>query len=384
MRVLPVVICIGIISSSTANLFFSPPDNELLSVMTIVNANLDANGKTSDEVFAAGGNIIYKLSTNLSQLMNVIILNDDDTAVSVRGLSVSNGGQYIVACLTNGSCIGYDGINLTSTMSSVLLDEHGQMPRTGEEPVVVFPGAIEGIIYTGTATDFESEYRMSLGRFSVSSGSIIANTTRDYTLRSNQDFNTRIFKGGFNVDNFTYYIVEDDGTEIRILRVCNESMNPTFGALYETQLVCGQSGQTVLSTLFVGTSLYENFPNSTSNTVLLLVRPPDQQGATRLCTYRISDINTAMDAGLTDCADNGNDRATNWRGSFPNLFQTICATLTAPVSFHITRCMKNLNLRKEVGIVIKSKETSSYSQFESVRNSYVAIMYHPVTICSTM
>ena len=47
-----------------------------------------------------------------------------------------------------------------------------------------------------------------------------------------------------------------------------------------------------------------------------------------------------------------------------------------------TRCIKISNLRKEVGIAIKSKETSS--QFESVRNSYVAIMHQPVTICSTM
>ena len=47
-----------------------------------------------------------------------------------------------------------------------------------------------------------------------------------------------------------------------------------------------------------------------------------------------------------------------------------------------TRCIKNSNLRKEVGIAIKSKETSS--QFESVRNSYVAIMHQPVTVCSTM
>ena len=84
---------------------------------------------------------------------------------------------------------------------------------------------------------------------------------------------------------------------------------------------------------------------------------------------------------------------------------------------HITRCIKNSNLRKEVGITIKSKETSSQfesvrksyvatrcitkfefkkesrdcnksketsSQFESVRNSYVAIMHQPITICSTM
>ena len=60
--------------------------------------------------------------------------------------------------------------------------------------------------------------------------------------------------------------------------------------------------------------------------------------------------------------------------------------LTITVTFNVlliyTRCIKNSNLRKEVGIAIKSKETSS--QFESVRNSYVAIMHQPVTVCSTM
>ena len=62
--------------------------------------------------------------------------------------------------------------------------------------------------------------------------------------------------------------------------------------------------------------------------------------------------------------------------------------LTNTISTHVmcttmfTRCIKNSNLRREVGIAIKSKETSS--QFESVRNSYVAIMHQPVTVCSTM
>ena len=49
---------------------------------------------------------------------------------------------------------------------------------------------------------------------------------------------------------------------------------------------------------------------------------------------------------------------------------------------YITRCIKNSNLRKEVEITIKSKETSSHLQ--PVRNSYVAIMHQPVTISSTM
>ena len=36
---------------------------------------------------------------------------------------------------------------------------------------------------------------------------------------------------------------------------------------------------------------------------------------------------------------------------------------------------KNSNLRKEVGIAIKSKETSSH--LKPVRNNYVAIMHQP-------
>ena len=39
-------------------------------------------------------------------------------------------------------------------------------------------------------------------------------------------------------------------------------------------------------------------------------------------------------------------------------------------------------MRKEVGIAIKSKETSS--QFEPVRNSYVATLYQPVPVSSNM
>ena len=327
MRILTVVISIVIICSSTANIFFSLSNNEVVPdpVMTIAGANelfIDEGSSddmtitdSSDEVFVAGGNIIYKLSANLSQLMNVTVSND--AAVSVRGLSMSNGGQYIVACLTTGSCIGYDVINLNRTTSSVPLNEPTIL--SDDNPVVMFPGAAEGIVYTGIATHTDQIYRMSLGRYRISSESIMADTTRDYALERSDDFNTRIFKAGFSVDNFTYYIVEDDSADIRILRVCNESTNPRFEALYEVHLVCGQSA------LFAGASLYENFPNSTDNTLLLLVQPPaGQPSSSRLCTYQISDIHSAMEAGRNDCA-NGNQRPVVWDNDFPSsLFNVLC------------------------------------------------------------
>ena len=148
MRILRVVICIVLICSSTANIFFSLSNNKVVPdpVMTITGS--------SDEVLVAGGNIIYKLSANLSQLMNVTVSHLNDADVSVRGLSVSNGGQYIVACLTTGSCIGYDVINLNSTLS-VPLNGPTEVTLSGDDPVVMFSGAAKGIVYTGTATDAE-------------------------------------------------------------------------------------------------------------------------------------------------------------------------------------------------------------------------------------
>ena len=291
MRIVTVVICIGIICSSTANQF-APSSDEELSVMTV-----DDN----DEVYVAGENIIYKLSANLSQLMNVIVPSDSTMRdVKVRGLSVSNGGEYIVACLTTGRCIVYDVINLNATNSDVPLNEPSETNVFRDDdldyPVVIFPGDAVGIVHTGTAVDNGGSppvYRMSLGQYSVSSGSIMADTTRDYTLARTGEFNTRVFKAGFTIDNFTYYIVEDDNIEIRVLRVCNSEIG-RFRGLYEVQLECGRS------TLFAGASA----PLNLNDTLVLTVRSPDGRvvRSGRVCTYNISDINTAMENGRAACA----------------------------------------------------------------------------------
>ena len=45
----------------------------------------------------------------------------------------------------------------------------------------------------------------------------------------------------------------------------------------------------------------------------------------------------------------------------------VCVCMYVCIYVVCTRCIKKLNLRKEVGIAIKSKGTSS--QFESVRHS---------------
>ena len=210
-------------------------------------------------------------------------------------------------------------------MSSVPLNQPGADVFTGDDPVVMLPGVAEETVYTGTAVvnGLPSVYRMSLGQYCISSGSIMTDTTRDYTLERSGDFNTRVFKTGFNIDNFTYYIVEDDTSEIRILRVCN-SATGMFQGLYEVQLECG------LSTVFAGASVLGALSNS-SNTLVLTVRSPDTHSTSsgRVCTYSISDINTAMENGRMACAAREN-RETVW-DDFPsndNIYATVCANAT--------------------------------------------------------
>ena len=72
-----------------------------------------------------------------------------------------------------------------------------------------------------------------------------------YILQRSSDLNKHIFKAGF-VDNFTYYVVKDDASKIRIFRVCNETESYTFQALYEVQLICGNS-----AVVFAGASILD-------------------------------------------------------------------------------------------------------------------------------
>ena len=193
----------------------------------------------------------------------------------------------------------------------------------------MFPGAVEGIVHTGTAAESGQEYRMSLGQYKILLGSIMTNKTKDYILQRSSDFNTRIFKAGF-IDHFTYYIVEDDASKIRILRVCNETRSDIFQALNEVQLICGDS-----AVVFAGASILDSF-SSSSNTLVLTVRSPDIASSHfgRVCTYNISDINTAMDNGLTACANRENREAV-W-DNFPRdplVYRAICAVATVSVLF---------------------------------------------------
>ena len=283
----PLSLLVGVISSVVSNPVPFPAGNgEEFSIM----ARLAQN----DEVIVAGRNIIYRLSANLSVLDNVT------TSGTVRGLSLTNGGQYVMVCVDTGrSCSGYNVTDLSDTVSGPMLS--GSLVSE-DDPVAMFPGEVQGSVYVGTAAVQTGRYPMMLGQYSITGGSIVTDRVREYLTETDALY--RIFHTGFVINNYAYYIVGDGRTDIRILRVCIDPTTalPRFRALYEVQLICSDTAST--SAVYRSSTLIRDYPQSGNDTLLMTLVPPPtiSGGSTRVCAYNIRDIDNAINDSFRDCS----------------------------------------------------------------------------------
>jgi len=279
----------------------------------------------SDEVIVAGRsterNIIYRLSSNLSELDNVF------TNGTVRGLSLTNGGEYVMVCIdADGLCSGYNVTDFNDTLNRVWITGDA---TSENDSVAMFPGEAEGDVYVGIAAVTTGQYPMMLGQYSITDGLIVTDRMRVYDLQANL-LSERIFHTGFVLNDHAYYIVGDRGQDIRILRVCNHSTDQfiddadsteslLFRALYEVKLVCDGAS------VFAGASVVRDYPYPGNDILVLAVRSPDgtNNDTSRVCMYNTSDINTAMDDSLSECVS-GENRRTVWGGSTSSLIQNLC------------------------------------------------------------
>ena len=302
-----IVVLLGVVCSVVSQLVPFPASNGgEFSIMTLTD---------NDEVIVAGRNVIYRLSANLS------VLDSVTTSGAVRGLSLTNGGQYVMVCVNTGrSCSGYNVTDFTDTSSGIMLSGSA---ASEDDPVAMFPGEAEGDVYVGTAALGSSVYPMVLGQYNITGGSIVTDKrTRDYDVSASL-LSEREFHIGFVIGDYAYYIVEDREIDIRIVRICiNESLQ-MFRALYEVDLECGGS------VAFVGASVARDYPYPGNDTLFLAVRSSVVDGLSRVCTYGISNINVIMDNSLTECA-NGNLRRVVWGGSILSDAQlnTFCGRVT--------------------------------------------------------
>ena len=327
------ILCFGLCSFiATAHLITYQPESEGLQLdpLTKIAISRNANG----EVFVSTemSHTIYKLSANLSvlQIRHEVILDQDS---EIRGLSLTNGDQYLVVCHN----MGCDGYNASDLHNGYLWQSPPEAVLHDNDSVAVFPGENVGDVYTGSAmiTTMSPQYHMSLGQYTLSGDNRLNEDHVRMSLYTASESHSRIFHTGFISTDYAYYIVEDDGSDIRIMRVCTRlatRATTSFTALYEVRLLCNGASA------FSGASLLEGFPNTTDDTLLLTVRPPaGTSGTSRVCAYSMSDINTAMDNGLTACAA-GEDRAAVWDDRFRRDFADSCGLPSTGVCIYMHHC----------------------------------------------
>ena len=291
---------------------FSATEHEEFFHMTISD-----NG----EVFVASQHSLYRLSANLSYLTLTRLITDGSILgylnnTRATGLSLTKGGQYVVVCFNTGVCNTYDVNSLhTVTTESRVTGGTGSL-------VAMFPGEAEDSVNIGTTSNREMVQRnvMAIGQFSVTGGHFVTDRSRWYSIVPSV-LKSRIFRTGFVFSGYIYYVVED-GMEIRIIRLCDQmaegSTSNSFRALYEIELVCGGPA------LYAAASVVK-LVISSSSTLVLTVQLPQSSGTSRVCTYSISDINTAMDSSLAACAA-GEDRRVIWNVKpLPLNIATLCS-----------------------------------------------------------
>ena len=150
-----------------------------------------------------------------------------------------------------------------------------------------------------------------------------ANTLRTYAeVFKNENFYRRQFLYGFQLGDFVYYVVRDNGTlssnNVRIMRLCHDTEVFTFHAAYEAVLEC--SPMSTNSRVEVSHSLMDEFGNA----VITVSVTTDHE--TNMCLFYLESINLEMDRSYALCSSGENN------------------TLTIPLVWHNQHTCSILNL----------------------------------------
>ena len=257
-----------------------------LSPVTLSASHLSTGG---GKVFASSDTTVYLYSSDLVQQHSVSLES------VVIGLTTTQNGQWLVVCLENGDCSVINGSNITAdpsvTMNGIVGDSSTALFTTpdtdGQRFYIGSYGAIGG---SGGVRIGYSEYGFAGSQSADRSGTI------DLLVLFRQN-GGRDFYYGFFQSGYAYYVVSDPTVsilrELRIIRVCNISQSDSFDSQYELVLDCGSE---FTSINIRGISVF-------NEETLVIGRM--FSGASRVCSYNLSDINSMMDSSYQTCVVSG-------------------------------------------------------------------------------
>ena len=208
-------------------------------------------------------------------------------------ISLSSDGQWLVVCLTNLSCEVYNATNFSA----------GPIFRRDNVIISVDNFALfvaEDSFYVGgiTLNTQGAQERIILRRYGFAGSQAGIEVSGSYQI-TESNF-VRNFYGGFVRGSYAYYFVIDnnpsDVRSVRVMRVCH---NSDFNALYELTLPCGIPPNS--NSRIGGVSVVENFAGATGTTVVLSRNQQQSSNRNFVCLFDLDMINSNMQQKFDTC-----------------------------------------------------------------------------------
>ena len=250
----------------------------------------DANGR----VYVSAGSRLFRLNDSL-QLEESRELNSE--AVNI---SLSTGGRWLVACLTDLSCEVYNATNLAD---QPVFRRDNAVSST--DNMALF--AAEDSFYIGSTNKDENDTQQQIV---LSHLGLYPSAATSETVQYNitQAEFERNFHSGFIAGGNTYYFAIDSNPAgrrgLRIIRTCHHD-HGDFNAVYELTLGCGGVAPTS-NTRISGVSLVERFAGLPGRTVVLSRNRP-RSIQNYVCLYSLDVINEVMERKFNSCSSAGNE-----------------------------------------------------------------------------
>ena len=278
--------------SLTLALLFSLVSSQSL-ISSSVSSAVTHVAASSNGVFVSTINLLYKFSPSLQQLGDPL----GSLGGTVNGLVSTVDGEWCVMCIdANGvTCSVLNGSNLAATPNRTE-DNIGAASN-----LVVFTAG-GNTFYTGSFAGDDIRYRQY-----GFAGSSLSRTTSTGQQTTFSGFNRNLVSGFFT-GGYAYYVAFDPSSgsnkQIRIIRVCNDSIASGFNNQYELTLGC--DGTNFFGPIALGVTVINE------ETLLIAIRT----SSVHVCSYSLSDINSLMDAAYQLCVvNNTGTKNINWQNS---------------------------------------------------------------------
>ena len=252
---------------------------------------------SSNGVFVSTSNELYRFSPSLQQLGDPL----GSLGGTVEGLASTVDGEWCVVCTDDGgvTCSIYNGSNLAAPPNRT------EASSGAASNLVVFTTGATNTFYTGSYASYIIYHQYGF------SGTLLRTSGQQSVTASFNNNDGRRFVSGFFAGGYAYYVALDPSgsfnKQIRIIRVCNDSVANEFNNQYELTLGCdGSNG--FFSPTVLGVSVI--------NEETLLIAISVKNSMDVICSYSLSDINSLMDATYQSCVVGSNgDKNINWESS---------------------------------------------------------------------